>query len=115
MFDSMVLAKTELSIAARYAELVPDTALRERVFGAIQAEWQRTVQALFAITGASGFLADNAPLARSIRNRFPYLDPLNHLQIELLKRHRGGQTDPQVQSALHITINGIAAGLRNSG
>ncbi len=111
----MVLAKTELSIAARYAELVPDTALREQVFGAIQAEWQRSVKTLFAITGATGFLADNTPLARSIRNRFPYLDPLNHLQIELLKRHRAGQTDPQVQSALHITINGIAAGLRNSG
>jgi phosphoenolpyruvate carboxylase len=111
----MVLAKTELSIAARYAELVPDTALRDCVFGAIQAEWQRTVNALFAITGAKAFLAANAPLARSIRNRFPYLDPLNHLQIELLKRHRAGQTDPQVQSALHITINGIAAGLRNSG
>ncbi len=111
----MVLAKTELSIAARYAELVPDVALRERVFGAIQAEWQRSVKALFAIKGATGFLADNAPLARSIRNRFPYLDPLNHLQIELLKRHRAGHSDPQVQSALHITINGIAAGLRNSG
>jgi phosphoenolpyruvate carboxylase len=111
----MVLAKTELSIAARYAELVPDAALRSRVFGAIQAEWQRSVNALFAITGAAGFLAANAPLARSIRNRFPYLDPLNHLQIELLKRHRAGHTDPQVQSALHITINGIAAGLRNSG
>ena len=111
----MVLAKTELSIAARYAELVPDPALRARVFGAIEAEWQRSVKALFAITGAAGFLAGNAPLARSIRNRFPYLDPLNHLQIELLKRHRAGQTDPQVQSALHITLNGIAAGLRNSG
>lgn len=112
---NMVLAKSELSIAARYAELVPDAALRERVFRTIQSEWHRSVNALFAITESSGFLADNAPLARSIRNRLPYLDPLNHLQIELLKRYRAGQTDPLVQRALHITINGIATGLRNSG
>jgi phosphoenolpyruvate carboxylase len=111
----MVLAKTDLSIAARYAELVPDRVLRERVYPAIESEWRRTVRWLRAITQTEGFLADNPTLARSIRNRFPYLDPLNHLQVELLRRYRAGQTDPLVQRALHLTINGLAAGLRNSG
>ncbi len=111
----MVLAKTDLSIAARYAGLVNDEALSKSVFGTIEAEWHRTVDILFRITGATGFLADNAALARSIRNRFPYLDPLNHLQIELLRRYRGGQTDEKTKRAIHLTINGLAAGLRNSG
>jgi len=111
----MVLAKTDLGIASRYAELVADRALRERVFGQIVAEWQRTRAALRAITERAEFLEDNPTLARSIRNRFPYLDPLNHLQIELLKRYRSGDTDERTKRAIHLTINGVAAGLRNSG
>ena len=111
----MVLAKTDLAIAARYVELVPDAQLRERVFATIKAEWQRTVDMLRAITGASAFLEDNPALARSIRNRFPYLDPLNHLQIDLLRRYRAGQVDEKTKRAIHLTINGLAAGLRNSG
>ncbi len=111
----MVLAKTDLGIAARYAELVPDPTLRARVFGQIAAEWQRTRTWLRAITGRGEFLEDNPTLARSIRNRFPYLDPLNHLQIELLKRYRAGDTDERTKRAIHLTINGVAAGLRNSG
>ena len=111
----MVLAKTDLTIAARYVELVPDQQLRERVFATIKAEWQRTVDMLRAITGASAFLEDNPALARSIRNRFPYLDPLNHLQIDLLRRYRAGQVDEKTKRAIHLTINGLAAGLRNSG
>ena len=63
----------------------------------------------------TGLLDDNPTLARSIRNRFPYLDPLNHLQVELLRRYRGGQTDARTKRAIHLTINGLAAGLRNSG
>ena len=70
---------------------------------------------LLAITGQQVLLEQNPLLARSIRNRFPYLDPLNHIQVELLKRHRGGDTDERVVGAIHLTINGIAAGLRNSG
>jgi phosphoenolpyruvate carboxylase len=70
---------------------------------------------LLAITGQQGLLDQNPLLARSIKNRFPYLDPLNHVQIELLKRHRTGDTDERVVQAIHLTINGIAAGLRNSG
>ena len=111
----MVLAKTDLGIARRYAALahaVPDGA---DVFEAIEAEWLRTRDALFAITGARDFLADNPALARSIKNRFPYLDPLNHLQIELLRRYRAGQADERTKRAIHLTINGLAAGLRNSG
>jgi phosphoenolpyruvate carboxylase len=111
----MVLAKSDLAVASRYAELVPDTALREAVFGRIRDEWQRTVRAVQAITGQESLLADNPVLARSIRDRLPYLDPLNHLQVELLRRHRSGQTDDRVKRGIHLTINGIAAGLRNSG
>ncbi len=111
----MVLAKTDLAIASRYAELVPDAALRERVFGRIAAEWQRSRKWLVEITGETAFLADNPTLARSIRNRFPYLDPLNHLQVELLRRYRAGDADERTRRAIHLTINGVAAGLRNSG
>ncbi len=111
----MVLAKTDLAIASRYAELVPDARLRARVFGDISAEWHRTRKWLAAITGRDELLADNPTLARSIRSRFPYLDPLNHLQVELLRRYRAGETDERTKRAIHLTINGVAAGLRNSG
>jgi phosphoenolpyruvate carboxylase len=111
----MVLAKTDLAIASRYAELVPDGAVGEHVFARIAAEHGRTMRALAAITGRTELLADNPTLARSIRNRFPYLDPLNHLQVELLRRYRDGQTDQRTKRAIHLTINGLAAGLRNSG
>jgi phosphoenolpyruvate carboxylase len=111
----MVLAKTDLAIAGRYAELVRDHALRARVCGWIEKEWHASKAQLFAITGASEFLADNATLARSIRNRFAYLDPLNHIQIELLRRYRAGDQDARTVRAIHLTINGIAAALRNSG
>jgi phosphoenolpyruvate carboxylase len=111
----MVLAKTDLAIASRYAGLVPDERLRREVFGRIEAEWQRTRRWLAAITGRAELLADNPTLARSIRNRFPYLDPLNHLQVELLRRYRADGGDPRLLRAIHLTINGVAAGLRNSG
>jgi phosphoenolpyruvate carboxylase len=112
---TMVLAKTDLAIASRYAELVPDAALRERIFSRIGAEHERTVRHALAITAHRTLLEDNPTLARSIRNRFPYLDPLNHLQVELLRRYRAGQTDERTKRAIHLTINGLAAGLRNSG
>jgi phosphoenolpyruvate carboxylase len=111
----MVLAKTDMGIASRYAELMPDEELRERIFSAIEAEWDLTVEMLFAITGASSLLQDNPTLARSLTNRTPYIDPLNHLQVSLLHRHRAGDNDERVKRAIHLTINGIAAGLRNSG
>ena len=111
----MVLAKTDLSIASRYAELLQDTALRERVLAQIGAELDNSVRYLLQITGQPALLADNAELAQSIRNRVPYLDPLNHLQIELLRRYRAGDTDELTRRGIHLSINGLTAGLRNSG
>ncbi|WP_321804755.1 phosphoenolpyruvate carboxylase [Burkholderia sp. BCC1993] len=111
----MVLAKTDLAVASRYAQLVADRKLRKLVFERIVAEWERTAQALAEITGHEGRLATNPLLARSIKNRFPYLDPLNHLQVELIKRHRAGDTNARLRRGIHLTINGIAAGLRNTG
>ena len=112
---AMVLAKTDLAVASRYAELVSDAAVREPIFARIVAEHARTVRAFSAITWRTQLLEDNPTLARSIRNRFPYLDPLNHLQVELLRRYRSGQTDERTKRGIHLTINGLAAGLRNSG
>ena len=111
----MVLAKSDLAIASRYAALVKDVGLREAIFGRIRAEHQRSVQALLAITGQQELLDGNPLLKRSIRNRFPYLDPLNHVQVELLRRHREQRDDERIRNGIHISINGIAAGLRNSG
>jgi phosphoenolpyruvate carboxylase len=111
----MVLAKSDIAIASRYAELVSDTALRDRIFSRLRAEWQSTLDALLSIMEQESLLESNPLLARSIRNRFPYLDPLNHMQIELLKRYRAGDTDEDVVTGIHLTINGLAAGLRNSG
>ncbi len=108
----MVLAKTDLGIGERYAELAANG---ETFFPKITREWHRTRDRLFAITGAGEFLADNPVLARSIRNRFAYLDALNHLQVTLLRRHRAGERDDATVRAIHLTINGIAAALRNSG
>ncbi len=111
----MVLAKSDLGIARRYAELVPDIALRENIWAMLQAEWELARRWLFNITTARDFLAGTPELARTIRHRLPYLDPLNHLQIELLRRYRNGDTDERTRRAIHLTINGVAAGLRNSG
>jgi phosphoenolpyruvate carboxylase len=111
----MVLAKSDIGIASRYAELVEDASLRGAIFPRLRAEWQDSIDALLAIMGQQALLERNPLLARSIRNRFPYLDPLNHVQIELLKRHRSGDTDDRVVQGIHLTINGIAAGLRNTG
>jgi phosphoenolpyruvate carboxylase len=116
----MVLAKTDLAVASRYAGLVADKKLRNTIFKRIVEEQERTVAYLTAITGAKERLAGNPLLARSIKNRFAYLDPLNHLQVELIKRHRatagdGRKTDERVRRGIHLSINGIAAGLRNTG
>jgi phosphoenolpyruvate carboxylase len=111
----MVLAKSDLALASRYAELVSDTRLRKKTFATIEAEWQRTADALGQITGHKQRLAGNAALQRSIRHRFAYIDPLHHLQVELIRRYREGKADERVQRGIHISINGIAAGLRNTG
>jgi len=111
----MVLAKSDIAIASRYADLVADTRLRGEIFPRLKGEWQASIDALLAIIGQKALLEDNPLLARSIRNRFPYIDPLNHLQIELLQRYRAGRQDERVKRNILLTINGIAAGLRNSG
>lgn len=111
----MVLAKSDLALASRYSELVGDARLRKKIFSAIEAEWHLTAEALGLITGEKQRLAGNAALQRSIRHRFPYIDPLHHLQVELVRRYRAGQADQRVQTGIHISINGIAAGLRNTG
>ena len=115
----MVLAKTDLAIAARYVELVEDKKAGRRIFGQIEAEWARTGAALSLITGEQQRLESNPALARSIEYRFPYLDPLNHLQVELMRRYRQRRDDDpdtaRVQRGIHISINGVAAGLRNTG
>jgi len=111
----MVLAKSDIGIASRYAQLVKDDSLRQRIFPRIQAEHTLTIDVLKSISGQDELLAANPLLARSIRNRFPYLSPLNHVQVELLERFRQGDTDERVRRGIHLSINGIAAGLRNSG
>jgi phosphoenolpyruvate carboxylase len=111
----MVLAKSSIAIASRYAELVPDAELRENIFGRIRREWHLSIETLLDIMGHERLLQGNPLLERSIRNRFPYLDPLNHVQVELLKAHRAQNPDEQVLRGIQLTINGISAGLRNSG
>jgi phosphoenolpyruvate carboxylase len=112
---AQVLAKTDLGLAARYAELVEDVSLRRRVFDKIAAEHQRSINAHRLITGQDNLLADNPALARSVFNRFPYLEPLNHLQVELLRRYRSGDDNELVQRGILLTMNGLASALRNSG
>ena len=112
---AMVLAKSDMSIAARYAELVEDRETASALFGRIRDEWHRTHDRLLEITGESRLLESNRKLDNSIRLRLPYIDPLNYLQIELLKRFRGGETDQRVRDGIHLTINAIATALRNSG
>jgi phosphoenolpyruvate carboxylase len=111
----MVLAKGDMAIARRYAELVEDRALAEAIFPRIRAEWDRSVEALLEITGQTDLLAHNPDLAATLRSRTPYIDPLNHLQIELIRRRRGGDDAQAVRDGIHLSINGIAAGLRNTG
>lgn len=112
---AQVLAKADMGLAARYSELVADEQLRSRVFDKIVAEYTRTIQMHKLITGQDDLLADNPSLARSVFNRFPYLEPLNHLQVELLRRYRSGDDDELVQRGILLTMSGLATALRNSG
>jgi phosphoenolpyruvate carboxylase len=112
---AQVLSKADMGLAARYSELVEDEALRRRVFGKIVDEHDRTIRMHKLITGQDDLLADNPALARSVFNRFPYLEPLNHLQVELLGRYRSGDDDELVQRGILLTMSGLATALRNSG
>ena len=111
----MVLAKSDLGIAAHYLPLVEDQALAERLFGRIREGWAQTHDGLLAATGQSRLLEKNPTLETSIRLRLPYIEPLNLLQVELLKRHRAGEDDPRIKEGIELSINAIATALRNSG
>jgi phosphoenolpyruvate carboxylase len=109
------MAKADMTIARRYATLVPDAALADRVFAAIRGEWDRTEAAVLTITGQDTLLGGQPELDRLIRLRMPYVEPLNHVQIELIRRRRAGDDDPRVREGILLALNGVAAGLRNSG
>ncbi len=109
------LAKADLTIARRYAELVVDETLRERVFGMIEEEYERSRRMILAVLGQHRLLEKNQVLARSIRLRNPYVDPLSLIQVDLLRRKRAGEESETLNYALAATINGISAGLRNTG
>jgi phosphoenolpyruvate carboxylase len=111
----MVLAKSDLGIARRYSELVQDEDLRNRIFGRIEKEWALSVKWLLKISNQSCLLEKNPSLSRSLQSRSPYIDTLNHLQIELMERYRSGTQDEKLKRSILQTINGISAGLRNSG
>jgi phosphoenolpyruvate carboxylase len=111
----MVLSKSDMSIAARYATLVEDRALADALFGRIRDTWLMTQESLLAITGQTRLLEKHPALDASIRLRLPYIEPLNLLQVELLKRHRAGEKDPRVREGIQLSINAIATALRNSG
>ena len=112
---AQVLAKSDMNLAHRYAQLVPDEELRDKVFGMIVDEHERTIAMYSKITGTDDLLADNAALKRSVYNRFPYLEPLNLLQVELLRRFRAGDDEPRIRRGIQLTMNGLATALRNSG
>lgn len=111
----MVMAKADMTVARRYSTLVPNASLAARIYGEIRAEWDRTHAAVLAITGQDKLLGGQPELDRLIRLRMPYVEPLNHVQIELIRRRRAGDEDPRVREGILLAINGVAAGLRNSG
>jgi phosphoenolpyruvate carboxylase len=111
----MVLSKSDMGIAARYATLVQDRPLADALFGRVRDTWLATQEALLTLTGQSRLLEKHPALDASIRLRLPYIEPLNLLQVELLKRHRGGEKDSRVREGIQLSINAIATALRNSG
>jgi phosphoenolpyruvate carboxylase len=111
----MVLAKSDMDLAERYVALVEDQDMGRAIFGRIRDGWQTTTDLLLSITRQTRLLQKNPSLDQSIRLRLPYIEPLNLLQIELLKRHRAGEDDPRVREGIQLSINAIATALRNSG
>jgi phosphoenolpyruvate carboxylase len=121
LFSSMIrnvelaMAKADLTIASLYADLVNNVALRQRVFGMFREEFVRTEKVILSITGQRELLENNPVLYRSIRLRNPYVDPISLVQVDLLQRKRAGERDNELEYAIGATINGIAAGLHNTG
>jgi phosphoenolpyruvate carboxylase len=111
----LALGKVDLATARLYSELVADTNLRERIYDMFDAEFHRTVRALLAVTRQKELLESNQVLAHSIKLRNPYVDPMHLIQVDMLRRKRAGEDTPEVNRAIAATINGISAGLRNTG
>jgi phosphoenolpyruvate carboxylase len=111
----LALAKADMGIASLYASLVPDEALGRRIFAKLQAEYRLSLAMILAVAGQKNLLETNDVLARSIRLRNPYVDPLSLIQVELLRRKRAGEETPEINRAIASTINGISAGLRTTG
>jgi phosphoenolpyruvate carboxylase len=111
----MALGKADLGTARLYSSLVKDAALRERVYAMLEAEFHASVRAVLAVTDQAELLEENKVLARSIRLRNPYVDPMHLIQVDMLKRKRAGEDTAMVNRAIAATISGIAAGLRNTG
>jgi len=111
----LALGKVDLATARLYSALVEDAPLRERLYDLFEAEFHRTVRAVLAVTDQSELLEDNQVLARSIKLRNPYVDPMHLIQVDMLRRKRAGEDTPEVNRVIAATISGIAAGLRNTG
>jgi len=116
----LTLLKADMQIAVQYALLVPDDAIRERIFNAIAEEFSRTEHAILAITGQKALLENEPVLARSVQLRNPYIDPLNYIQVEMIRRLRGleDKTSPEadaLRGVIELTINGVSGGLKNTG
>lgn len=120
-FDSVmsnmaqVMSKAEMRLAELYAQLVDDSDTSQRIHRLIAEEFELSREMFFKITGSEHLLADNPMLARSVRTRFPYLLPLNVIQVELLRRYRAGDERDAVSRGIQLTMNGLATALRNSG
>ena len=112
---AQVLAKTDLAIAARYQTLAADVRGAEDLFAIVVAEHAKAVWTAQIVSGHDDLLYDNPALARGVRYRIPYIAPLNHMQVALLRRWRGGEQTELIQRGIHLAINGVATGLRNSG
>ncbi|MDO4909779.1 MAG: phosphoenolpyruvate carboxylase [Corynebacterium sp.] len=112
---AQVMSKADMTLAKLYSELVPDREVAERIYGVIREEYELTKEMFFKVTGYDRLLADNPQLERSVRSRFPFLIPLNVMQIELMRRYRQGDHELQVSRGIQLTMNGLATALRNSG
>ena len=120
MIDSakMILGKADLHIAERYAELTPDPAVAERIFGEVQAEYERATRLICQVARIDQLLDRSPVLQKSIARRNPYIDPMSYVQIELLRRLRADPEGPNhatLEDAILLSISGIAAGLKNTG
>ena len=111
----MALGKVDLATAKLYSSLVENAAVRDRIYGQFEAEFHRTVRAVLAVTRQTELLEKNPVLARSIKLRNPYVDPMHLIQVDMLRRKRSGENTPEVNRAIAATISGISAGLRNTG